>query len=61
MSDMTRNGATAREREERKNTGIQISIWIRHEVLDKLERLQELNGVNRNKMVNKLIIDASED
>jgi hypothetical protein len=40
--------------------GKQISVWLRSDLLEKLERMKVARGVKRNKVLNQLVDEAPE-
>lgn len=41
--------------------GRQISVWLRADLVDKLDRLAKERGVKRNRVVNQIIDEVDED
>jgi hypothetical protein len=43
------------------SVGRQLSIWIRNDLIDKLERMAKARGVKRNRMLSQIVSEADED
>jgi len=48
------------DEEDRSSIGRQISFWMRHDAIDKLQRMADRNGITRNAMMTQLVNDAED-